>query len=130
MLQVGGVQEAVIVAPPRLLWALAEFETVEVVRELNETTSGFVVLQVRGGLGSVNPRVSTTVAFSVTELPLLTTIEFVVLPEACTRMYFTRQVVTGRELLAVPETVANIWVTPGLAAVISTWFGRSVGTEL
>ena len=108
MLQVGGVQEAVIVAPPKLLCAVAELVPVALVTEPNDTTSGFVELQVRGGFASVNPSVSTTVAFSVTEVPLFTTIEFVVLPAARTRMYLTRQVVTGSELLAVPEIVAKI----------------------
>ena len=119
ILQVGGVHEAVITVPPRLC-VVREFVPVEFVVELNDATSGVEVLQVNGGFVIGKPRVSMTVAFSVTELPLLTMMEFVVLFAACSRMYWTRHVVIGSELLAVPATLAYRRVMPGLPAVIWT----------
>src|ERR1039458_7573098 len=53
ILQVGGVQEAKTVAPPRLARAVALLIPVVVVLLLKAATSGLVVLQVRGGLVSL-----------------------------------------------------------------------------
>src|ERR1700685_3591928 len=52
MLQVGGVQEAVRVAPPKLLRAVALLVLVVLVTVPKAATSGFVVLQVSGGAGT------------------------------------------------------------------------------
>src|ERR1700678_1019974 len=80
-LQLGGVQEAVIVVPPRLLRAVALLVPVVLVRVAKAATSGSVVLQVRGGFASglslATPyRVSIAVAVTVTEAPLFTMMEF------------------------------------------------------
>src|SRR5450631_2517238 len=106
MLQIGGVQEAVMSAPPRLARALAVLVPVVVVRVEKDTTSGLLVLQVKGGSVRVKPKVSTAVAWSVTGVPPLTVIEFPLRPTGRTRTYCTRQVVIGRGVLVVPETVA------------------------
>src|ERR1700690_2369420 len=80
MLQVGGAQEAVRVAPPELLRAVALLAPVVLVVVENRATSGLVVLQVRGGVGMGMPvnlyKVSTAVAVTDTLLPKLTVIEF------------------------------------------------------
>src|SRR5271157_1924548 len=81
MLQVGGVQEAKTVAPPRLARAVALLIPVVLVVLLKAATSGLVVLQVRGGLvkgvkSAVWYRVSTAVAVMDTLPPLFTVIEF------------------------------------------------------
>jgi hypothetical protein len=50
ILQVGGEHEAEISAPPGLECAVAEFVPVDVVRDEKDTTSGFELVQVKGGL--------------------------------------------------------------------------------
>src|SRR5271166_966249 len=87
ILQVGGVQEAKTVAPPRFARVAALLVPVVVVRLLKAATSGLVVLQVRGGLlrGALlaTPyKVSTAVAVTETAVPVLTVIEFPVWPWA------------------------------------------------
>src|SRR5208282_908089 len=81
ILQLGGVQEAVSVAPPMLLRAVAVLVAVVLVMVAKAAISGFVVLQVRGGLTrgvtlAFLYRVSTAVAVMVTLSPLFTVIEF------------------------------------------------------
>ena len=83
ILQDGGEQEAVRVAPPRLARADALLLPDVLVVLLKAATSGLVVLQVRGGLarGAVSPgampnNVSIAVAVMGTLLPLFTVIEF------------------------------------------------------
>src|SRR5208282_2092411 len=81
ILQVGGVQEAVRVAPPRLLRAVAVLLPVLLVVVPKAATSGLVVLQVRGGLASavllaMPHNVSTAIAVTGTLPPLFTVIEF------------------------------------------------------
>src|SRR5208282_5007897 len=83
ILQVGGVQEAVRVAPPRLLRAVAVLLPVLLVVVPKAATSGLVVLQVRGGAdrgakskGAIPYRVSIAVAVTDTLPPLFTVIEF------------------------------------------------------
>jgi hypothetical protein len=80
-LQLGGVQEAKMVAPPRLARAVALLLLLVFVALLKAATSGLVVLQVRGGLvraGLLAMRcsVSNTVAVIGTLPPLFTVIEF------------------------------------------------------
>src|ERR1022692_675779 len=79
ILQLGGVQEAVRVAPPELARAVALLAPVVLVRVPKPATSGLVVLQVRGGLGMGTPvkgyNVSTAVAVIDTLLPVFTVIE-------------------------------------------------------
>src|SRR5260221_13312468 len=62
ILHVGGVQEAKTVAPPRLARAVALLLPELLVVLVKAATSGLVVLQVSGGLPTVAPKVSTTVA--------------------------------------------------------------------
>src|SRR5260370_36787997 len=50
ILQLGGVQDAVMVVPPRLARAVALLLPVVLVVLLKAATSGLVVLQVRGGV--------------------------------------------------------------------------------
>ena len=76
MLQLGGVHEAKTVAPPRLARAVALLIPEVLVVVVKAATSGLVVLQVRGGLGTVTPKVSIAVAVMDTLPPLLTVIEF------------------------------------------------------
>src|ERR1022692_116519 len=80
ILQLGGVQEAVRVAPPELARVVALLTPVVSVAVLKLATSGLVVLQVRGGLGMGTPvngyNVSTAVAVIDTLLPVFTVIEF------------------------------------------------------
>src|ERR1035437_3304410 len=81
MLQVGGVQEAKMVAPPRLARAVALLIPVLLVVLLKAATSGLVVLQVRGGLAkgvksATWYRVSIAVAVMDTLPPLFRVIEF------------------------------------------------------
>src|SRR5271155_1173367 len=87
ILQVGGVQEAVSVAPPRLLRAVALLLPVVLVVLPKAATSGWVVLQVRGGLVravvlATPYRVSTAVAVMGMPPPLFTVIEFPAWPWA------------------------------------------------
>src|ERR1035438_5526071 len=103
MLQLGGVHEAVTSAPPRLACALAVLIPVEFERVEKDRTSGWLLLQVRGGLVRVNPRVSTAVAWNVMPLPLPTVIEFPLRPCGRMRTYCTRQVIIGWGLLVGPE---------------------------
>src|SRR5271157_631035 len=90
ILQVGGVQEAKTVAPPKLLRAVAPL--------LPEV---LVVLQVRGGLDRATPvywyNVSTAVAVMGTLPPLFTVIEFPAAPwpPIWRRMDWIKQVVYG-----------------------------------
>src|SRR5258706_14944490 len=62
ILHVGGVQDAKTVAPPRLARAVALLLPELLVVLVKAATSGLVVLQVSGGLPTVAPKVSTTVA--------------------------------------------------------------------
>src|SRR5271157_140569 len=123
ILQVGGVQEAKRVAPPRLLRAVALLVPVVLVVLLKAATSGLVVLQVRGGLGTARPvkgyKVSIAVAVMDTLPPLFTVIEFPAepCPPIWSRMAWIRQVVYGKGGLVVPETVAKSWVMPEALAV-------------
>ena len=87
ILQVGGVQEAKTVAPPRLLRAVAELVPVVLVMLLKAATSGLVVLQVRGGVSrgvalEMPYRVSTAVAVMDAVPPLFRVIEFPSAPSA------------------------------------------------
>src|ERR1700733_12059670 len=118
MLQVGGVHDAVTLAPPVLFRAVALLVPVELAAVVKETTSGLSVLQVSGTLVRGEPSVSTTVASIGTEVPLVTLTESFSSPSARTRTYCTRQVVIGIGLLVVPETVAKSCVMPGVFPVI------------
>ena len=80
-MQLGGVQEAVRVAPPRLLRAVAPLLPELLVVVVKAATSGFVVLQVRGGLASavllaMPHNVSTAMAVIGTLPPVFIVIEF------------------------------------------------------
>src|ERR1700686_978830 len=116
ILQLGGVQEAEPVAPPRLARAVALLiPEVLVVVVVKAATSGLVVLQVRGGLGTVTPKVSIAVAVTDTLPPLFTVIEFPawLWPPIWRWMAWIRQVVYGKGLLVVPETLAKRFEMPG-----------------
>src|ERR1700686_482819 len=115
ILQLGGVQEAKTVAPPRLARAVAVLLPVVFVVLVKAATSGLVVLQVRGGLGKVTPRVSSAVAVMDTLPPLFTVIEFPawLWPPIWRWMAWIRQLVYGKGLLVVPETLAKRFEMPG-----------------
>src|ERR1700686_1549374 len=121
ILQLGGVQEAKTVAPPRLARAVALLLPVVFVTLVKAATSGLVVLQVRGGLGTVTPKVSIAVAVTDTLLPLFTVIEFPawLWPPIWRWMAWIRQVVYGKGLLVGPETLAKRFEMPGDLAVVS-----------
>src|SRR5712692_3409551 len=128
ILQLGGVQDAVMVVPPRLARAVALLVPVVLVVLLKAATSGLVVLQVRGGLRrgvllAIPYRVSTAVAVTDTLPPLFTVIEFPawLWPPIWRWIAWIRQVVYGKGLLVVPETLAKRLVMPGDLAVVSTW---------
>src|SRR5512147_2970636 len=70
MLQVGGVQDAEILAKP------AVWRAVTTPAELTVAISGFEVLQVRGGLLRVMPSVSSATASIVFVLPALMVVKF------------------------------------------------------
>src|ERR1019366_2734788 len=99
ILQVGGVQEAKTVAPPRLARAVALLLAELLVVLLKAATSGLVVLQVRGGLGRVTPvnlyKVSIAVAVMDTLPPLFTVTEFPAwpCPPIWSQMAWIKQVV-------------------------------------
>src|SRR4029077_398753 len=95
ILQVGGVQEAKMVAPPRLARVVAVLIPELLVVLVKAATSGLVVLQVSGGLARVAPRTSTAVAVMDTLPPLFTVTEFPawLWPPTWRRMYCRRQVV-------------------------------------
>ena len=90
-------------------------------------TSGLVVLQVRGGLGTVTPKVSSAVAVIDTLPPLFTVIEFPVWlwPPIWRWMAWIRQLVNGKGLLVVPETLAKRLEMPGDLAVVLAWLSTS-----
>src|SRR5260370_2295530 len=120
ILQVGGVQDAKTVAPRRLARAVALlFPEVLVVR-VKAATSGLVVLQVRGGLGTVTPKVSSAVAVIDTLPPLFTVIEFPawLWPPIWRWMAWLRQLVNGKGLLVVPETLAARLEMPGALPMV------------
>src|ERR1700675_4216391 len=123
ILQLGGVQEAKTVAPPRLARAVALLIPVVLVVLVKAATSGLVVLQVRGGLGTVTPKVSIAVAVMDTLPPLFTVIEFPawLWPPIWRWMAWIRQLVYGKGLLVVPETLAKRVAMPGDLAVVWTW---------
>src|SRR5208282_4340815 len=102
ILQVGGAQEAVRMAPPELLRAVALLLAVLAVLLLKAMTSGSEVLQVRGRLANgvllaVPHNVSTATAVTGTLLPLFTVIEFPASfwPPIWGQIAWTRQVVNG-----------------------------------
>ncbi len=78
-LQDGGVQEAVTFVPPELARAARLLLPEVLVALENDATSGFEELQLSGGLVSVVPKVSTTVASMLFE-PLFRVKEFPVTP--------------------------------------------------
>src|ERR1700682_1073321 len=109
ILQLGGLQEAQTVAPPRLARAVELLLPVVVVVMVKGAASGLVVVRVRGGLGTVTPRVSSVVAVMDTLPPLFTVIEFPawLWPPIWRWMAWIRQLVYGKGLLVVPETLAK-----------------------
>src|SRR5258708_4008779 len=123
ILHVGGVQEAKTVAPPRLARAVALLLPELLVVLVKAATSGLVVLQVSGGLPTVAPKVSTTVAVMATLPPLFMMTEFPawLCPPIWSLRYWTRQVVYGNGLLLVSETLAKRLVMPGDLAVVLAW---------
>src|ERR1700675_2597093 len=123
ILQLGGVQEAETVAPPRLARAVALLIPEVLVVVVKAATSGLVVLQVRGGLGTVTPKVSIAVAVMDTLPPLFMVTEFPawLWPPIWRWMAWIRQLVYGKGLLVVPETLAKRLEMPGDLAVVSAW---------
>src|SRR5271156_1886279 len=102
ILQLGGVQEAKMVAPPELLRAVALLLVLVDVVLLKAITSGSVVLQVRGGLAkgvllAIPHNVSSAIAVTGTVSPLFTVIEFPapLWPPIWSQMAWIKQVVKG-----------------------------------
>ncbi len=75
MLQVGGVQDAVIVAEPA--WGVLTVQVVPAPHPVAPlpalSAAGSEETQVRGGLGTMQPCTSTAVAVMISEVPLFTT---------------------------------------------------------
>src|SRR5258708_33922167 len=109
ILQLGGVKEAKTVAPPRLARAGALLAPVVFVVLVKAATSGLVVLQVRGGVGTATPKVSIAVAVMDTLPPLFTVMEFPawLRPPIWRWMAWIRQLVYGKGLLLVSDTLAK-----------------------
>src|SRR6266481_572376 len=123
MAQLGGVQEAKTVAPPRLARAVALLTPVVFVVLVKAAISGLVVLHVRGGVGTATPKVSIAVAVMDTLPPLFTVIELPawLRPPSWRWMAWIRQLVYGKGLLVVPETLAKRRAMPGALAVVLAW---------
>src|SRR6266404_3425023 len=123
ILQLGGLQEAKTVAPPRLARAVALLVPVVFVVLVKAATSGLVVLQVRGGLATVTPKVSIAVAVMDTLPPLFTVTEFPawLWPPIWRWIAWIRQLVYGKGVLVVPETLAKSLAMPGDLAVVLAW---------
>ena len=104
------------------------FGLVLLVVVLKAATSGLVVLQVRGGLGTATPKVSIAVAVMDTLPPLFIVIEFPawLWPPIWRWMAWIRQVAYGKGLLVVPETLAKRLAMPGDLAVALAWL-RTLG---
>ena len=89
MLHVGGVQEAITVAPPAL-------DVVTLPEVLTPTVAGCEELQVKGTPVMVFPRESITVAVRVFPVPEVTLMELVPLSVTASAMDSTGQVVKSR----------------------------------
>jgi len=117
-LHVGGVQEAITLAPPAL-------EVVTLPALLAPTVADCDELQVNGTPVIVFPAVSTTVAVTVLPAPEVTLMVLVLLPVTASVIDWTAQVVKSRGWLFTLLTLANSDVTPGVPAVTSTCPGKS-----
>jgi hypothetical protein len=118
MLQVGGVQEAITLAPP----ALVVDTTPEL---LTATLAGCDELQVKGTPVMVFPRASTTVGVTVFPPPEVRLMELVLLPVMASVIDRTAQVLKSRDWLFTLLTLANKEVTPGVSAFACSWPGKS-----
>ena len=98
-MQVGGVQEAITVAPPA-------FDVVTLPEPLTGTVADCDELQVKGTPVMVLPRVSTTVAVTVLPLPEVTLMELVLLPVTASVIDCTAQVVKSSGWLVTLLTLA------------------------
>src|SRR5450755_1095340 len=120
MLQLGGVQVAMIEAPPPAVCAVAVMPTLVPVAQFVPPTpieSGLDEHQVKKLPLMGTPRVSVTVAVMVWE-PALGTVT-VLLPALSTVRVIdcTAQVVKVNGVLVVPSTLAKMVVVPGTLAV-------------
>jgi hypothetical protein len=96
-----------------------------------ETEIGLVELQVKGTPTRVIPRMSVTVAFSVVEVPVLTTKDVAGFPRALMEMDSTGQVSNCSGRLWVPLTLVKKRLIPGAFAVAISWFkGAPAGGAL
>src|SRR5580704_8298577 len=110
MLQVGGVQEAITLAPPPLVVVTAP-------AVLTPTVPGCEELQVKGTPVIGFPKVSSTVAVTVFPVPEVTLMELVLLPVTVNAIDSTAQVVKSRVWLVTLLRLAKIAVMPGVFAV-------------
>lgn len=117
MLHVGGVQEAITVAPPGLLPLTAPPVTV--------TDEGRDDDQVSGTPVMVVPLVSITTAVNVFEPLLLKAKELTGVLSASSVICCTAQVRKFMGTLVVPPTETNIGLVPGVLAVTWAWFASS-----
>src|SRR5690348_7481523 len=112
MLQVGGVQEAITLAPPALVVPTTP-------ALLAVTVAGCDELHVKGTPVIVFPRASTTVAVIVFPLPEVTLKELTLLPSMSSAIDCTGHVLNSKVWLFTLPTLANNEVTPGVSAVAS-----------
>jgi hypothetical protein len=117
-LQVGGTQDAVT-TPPAGCTAVSEPTLV------TETEAGVEAIQVSGGLVSVTPCVSTTVAVIATDAPFCRVTELLLCPVMESVMDCTAHVLNDTGVLEAPPAVAKIWTSPGALAVACTCVGDS-----
>src|SRR5437773_1578882 len=118
MLQVGGVQEAITLAPPAL-------EVVTSAAVLAPTVADWDELQVSGTPVIVFPATSITVAVTVLLLPEVTLMALEVLPVTASVIDWTGQVVKSKVWLLTLLTLANSDETPGVLAVACNCPGTS-----
>ena len=117
MLQVGGVHEAMTVAPPGLAPETAPLVTV--------TNAGHDEVHVNGTPVIVAPLVSTTTAVKVLEPDPLNASELTGVFPASRVICCTGQVVKVTGTLVVPATETNRGAVPGVFAVTCTCPGKS-----
>ena len=107
MLQLGGMQDAVMAVPPTLVVVTSPLL-------LTVALPGESEAHVSGALSSWLPSRSRTVALTTAEVPFATENEvFVVALPTCIWMDFTRQVSNGVGAELTPAAVAKICVIPG-----------------
>ena len=112
-MQAGGVQDAMMLAPPACGVVTLPLETAAI--------AGSDELQVKKLPVIVAPRVSRTVATTVLELPFATRTGLMLLPPTVSVIDCTGHVVKSMGKLFTPLVLAKIEVMPGVFAVACIW---------